>query len=217
MTGLSGFFQAFQIPTRSPDSYLAPFKHLVPSAGLGAGDFLSDGLECHYPLLQIVDGRWVCRWSPQNHPASVKPGLEKGGYFRSVQCWFGIPHLSTSSFYPIPLFVTKKNHDVARRMGRRPAIWKRVAFFGRLRQWQPHQVLSRLFEAQRPQVAQCRIWVGSRMGVLLYYAILYPQSHHGNSMGTPLWLGFGTSFFDRHPIHRLIIIPTNNAANDGYT
>lgn len=24
--------------------------------GLGAGDFLSDGLECHYPLLQIVDG-----------------------------------------------------------------------------------------------------------------------------------------------------------------
>ena len=40
MTGLSGFFQAFQIPRSwSPDSYLAPFKYLVPSAGLGAGDF----------------------------------------------------------------------------------------------------------------------------------------------------------------------------------
>ena len=65
MTGLSGFFQAFQIPDglQIPSTFQAPTisdLNICP-AGLGAGDFLSDGLECHYPLLQIVDGRWVCR------------------------------------------------------------------------------------------------------------------------------------------------------------
>ena len=135
--------------------------------------------------------------------SSVKPGLEKGD-FRSVQCWFGIPHLSMTSPEEwddpqsenvLPIGCLFRAPEA---MATAPSTFKTI--------WSS--------ETTR---AQCRIWVASRMGVLLYYAILYPQSHHGNSMGTPLWLGFGTSFFDRHPIHRLIIIPTNNAANDGYT
>ena len=103
---------------------------------------------------------------PEGKPGLSRSLFDVGG---ALLIWY-----VTSSFYPIFVFVT-----IASTMTL-PEEWddhrKDPRVLPTPRQWQSHQVLSRLFEAQRPQV----------LGQFKHSAaILYPQSHHGNSIVTP--------------------------------
>ena len=72
MTGF-GFFNHFRL------GFAAVYHQR--SAGLGAGDFLSDGLECHYPLLQIVDGPLAAIWVPRSSRGlPPTPSVEHGPF-----------------------------------------------------------------------------------------------------------------------------------------
>ena len=132
-----------------------------------------------YPLLQIVDGRWG-RWSPQNHPVWSQ-GLKKGAILG--QC-------SVDLVYHIYPWRRQKN-GTTRNL---KTCCQSVAFFGRLRQWQPHQVLSRLFEAQRPQGRS--VGSGSLQEWVCCYTMLYctPKATMETAWEHPCDSGLGHPF-----------------------